>query len=469
VDPSYRLYVSSHPELCEGGLAEYLNTGGNHGPDTSRRLQVGGHSGSVSVAPPSTMTGAPSSRQQAGLPLPKSPSPPRTGESNSSSVVSSDMSASSSPPRTTSESTCVPSTAPSSIDEGDSALTRPSRGRSGTNGLSITPLVRSESPGQMSQRSGGSGGSGSDSNHASRANSLSVHPASRAAPGPHSRYANSSMSTVSDYRDNHAGALLASRPPSRDAPERDPMHHNPSAPGSPTADSAFSFETPQATPALQDGPAAVAGQSGGLDANLLFKQVEHMKPEDAAQKVKSIVESERTNSRSSTEYTASTLSNHPVESASVASNASAHPLSPSKRAALELHQGRGRANSVLSTKTSISKHTVDSISSAKTMQTGAADSIFRLLPRETRNCLTRMMTIDPKVRCSLADLLRGGDKGQEDEDEVDEWLAGISPCVGFGAKHKRESDPDWHAHNKIHSDEGLAPPHPPKESKKKHR
>jgi hypothetical protein len=76
-----------------------------------------------------------------------------------------------------------------------------------------------------------------------------------------------------------------------------------------------------------------------------------------------------------------------------------------------------------------------------------------------------MMTIDPKIRCSFADLLRGGEKGEEDADEVDEWLTSIQPCVGFGGRPKKENDPDWHNHIKIHSDEGLAPP----KKEKKHR
>ena len=63
-----------------------------------------------------------------------------------------------------------------------------------------------------------------------------------------------------------------------------------------------------------------------------------------------------------------------------------------------------------------------SIASNSTWTTGAADSIFRLLPRETRSCLTRMLTIEPSIRCTLADLLRGGDLDQLDEERKDEWL-----------------------------------------------
>ncbi|KDN37031.1 Pkinase-domain-containing protein [Tilletiaria anomala UBC 951] len=48
-----------------------------------------------------------------------------------------------------------------------------------------------------------------------------------------------------------------------------------------------------------------------------------------------------------------------------------------------------------------------SIDSEATFKSGAADSIFRLLPRETRSALSRMMAIDPALRCTLGDLLRG--------------------------------------------------------------
>ena len=49
----------------------------------------------------------------------------------------------------------------------------------------------------------------------------------------------------------------------------------------------------------------------------------------------------------------------------------------------------------------------DSVSSVTTYTSGAADSIFRLLPRETRSALSRMMAVEPSMRCTLGDLLRG--------------------------------------------------------------
>ncbi|SNX84091.1 related to HRK1 - Protein kinase with a role in ion homeostasis [Melanopsichium pennsylvanicum] len=50
---------------------------------------------------------------------------------------------------------------------------------------------------------------------------------------------------------------------------------------------------------------------------------------------------------------------------------------------------------------------VSSASSQTTFTSGAADSIFRLLPRETRSALSRMMAVEPSLRCTLGDLLRG--------------------------------------------------------------
>ncbi|EPQ29113.1 uncharacterized protein PFL1_03401 [Pseudozyma flocculosa PF-1] len=50
---------------------------------------------------------------------------------------------------------------------------------------------------------------------------------------------------------------------------------------------------------------------------------------------------------------------------------------------------------------------VSSASSQTTYTSGAADSIFRLLPRETRSALSRMMAVEPSMRCTLGELLRG--------------------------------------------------------------
>lgn len=99
--------------------------------------------------------------------------------------------------------------------------------------------------------------------------------------------------------------------------------------------------------------------------------------------------------------------------------------------------------------------------SAATFHGGGAESIFRLLPRETRPALRRMLYVEPSGRCTLTDLLKGrgktsgllcgcrrnhggptegngseGDGGYcvdhdcdpEDEDDGDEWLRSIVPC-----------------------------------------
>lgn len=84
-----------------------------------------------------------------------------------------------------------------------------------------------------------------------------------------------------------------------------------------------------------------------------------------------------------------------------------------------------------------------SVASNATWTTGAADSIFRLLPRETRSCLTRMLAIEPGIRCTFADLLRGGEGDDVDEQRKDEWLASLEACISKKGGH---SD---HSHNKI--------------------
>ncbi|GAA6022402.1 hypothetical protein JCM11491_001579 [Sporobolomyces phaffii] len=84
-----------------------------------------------------------------------------------------------------------------------------------------------------------------------------------------------------------------------------------------------------------------------------------------------------------------------------------------------------------------------SVASNATWTSGAADSIFRLLPRETRSCLTRMLTVEPGIRCTFADLLRGGEGDDVDERRKDEWLASLDACI---SKKGGQSD---HSHHKI--------------------
>ncbi|RPD66265.1 Pkinase-domain-containing protein [Lentinus tigrinus ALCF2SS1-7] len=91
-----------------------------------------------------------------------------------------------------------------------------------------------------------------------------------------------------------------------------------------------------------------------------------------------------------------------------------------------------------------------SISSVATFSTGGAESIFRLLPRESRSAIRRMLYVEPSARCTLTDLLKGKGKSNdllcgcnshdkdsppcqdhcapEEEDEGDEWLKSIIPC-----------------------------------------
>jgi serine/threonine protein kinase len=112
--------------------------------------------------------------------------------------------------------------------------------------------------------------------------------------------------------------------------------------------------------------------------------------------------------------------------------------------------------------------------SASTFSGGGAESIFRLLPRETRPALRRMLFVEPTARCTLTDLLKGKGKTSgllcgchghgangvdtppgghcedhdcdpEDEDDGDEWLKSIVPCS--------EDVPPNHIHIKVAVDE----------------
>ncbi|BGP31614.1 serine/threonine protein kinase [Rhodotorula toruloides] len=107
------------------------------------------------------------------------------------------------------------------------------------------------------------------------------------------------------------------------------------------------------------------------------------------------------------------------------------------------------------------RHRSDSVASNATWTTGAADSIFRLLPRETRSCLTRMLTIEPSIRCTLADLLRGGEGDDVDEERRDDWLPNIKPCI-YNKGAMTGSRDDYHDHIKIPADNGKMPKHPKK-------
>lgn len=112
--------------------------------------------------------------------------------------------------------------------------------------------------------------------------------------------------------------------------------------------------------------------------------------------------------------------------------------------------------------------------SAATFNAGGADSIFRLLPRECRPALTRMLSVEPTIRCTLSELLRGRGKdglhcecgadgcGGEfytpaiqrqieevgDDDHGDEWLQSIACCSHPGGAR------DHHQHIKVQPEEG---------------
>jgi serine/threonine protein kinase len=96
--------------------------------------------------------------------------------------------------------------------------------------------------------------------------------------------------------------------------------------------------------------------------------------------------------------------------------------------------------------------------SMTTFNGGGAESIFRLLPRESRSALRRMLFVEPTARCTLTDLLKGRGKTSgllcgchktagssgvdtppgghcedhdcdpDEEDDGDEWLKSISTC-----------------------------------------
>lgn len=101
----------------------------------------------------------------------------------------------------------------------------------------------------------------------------------------------------------------------------------------------------------------------------------------------------------------------------------------------------------------------DSRASVATFHSGGAESIFRLLPRETRPAIQRMMFVEPSARCTLTDLLKGKGRSNdllcgcnshdkdsprcvdhehdpEDEDEGDAWLKSIEVCSpGVACRH----------------------------------
>ena len=102
--------------------------------------------------------------------------------------------------------------------------------------------------------------------------------------------------------------------------------------------------------------------------------------------------------------------------------------------------------------------------SATTFNGGSAESIFRLLPRETRGAIRRMLHVEPTGRCTLTDLLKGKGKASGllcgcrslggvdvpavacsdcedhdcDPDDGDEWVKNIMCCSQDGVKPDHE-------------------------------
>ena len=111
----------------------------------------------------------------------------------------------------------------------------------------------------------------------------------------------------------------------------------------------------------------------------------------------------------------------------------------------------------------------DSRASVRTFHSGGAESIFRLLPRESRPAIRRMMFLEPTARCTLTDLLQGRGKSGDllcgcnshdkdsprcedhmndpiEEDDGDDWLSNIVPCSRDGVQ-------PGHTHVKIPVDD----------------
>jgi serine/threonine protein kinase len=132
-------------------------------------------------------------------------------------------------------------------------------------------------------------------------------------------------------------------------------------------------------------------------------------------------------------------------------------------------------------KAAIRRHRVNSAASIATHNgfIGSAESIFLLLPRETRPAIRRMLFVEPEARCTLTDLLKGRGKSSgilcgcsrhvggsqsrgidtppgvcqdhdlsaEEEDDGDAWLKGIKTCSTFGVGQS------GHSHIKVNVEE----------------
>lgn len=99
----------------------------------------------------------------------------------------------------------------------------------------------------------------------------------------------------------------------------------------------------------------------------------------------------------------------------------------------------------------------DSISSVATYTSGAADSIFRLLPRETRSALSRMMAVEPALRCTLGDLLRGRRFSDIDSPLTRTPVMSRRGSADLSASASQSSTPTTpgHVHHTQHPSESL--------------
>ena len=76
--------------------------------------------------------------------------------------------------------------------------------------------------------------------------------------------------------------------------------------------------------------------------------------------------------------------------------------------------------------------------------------MFHVGNRATRHAVARMLAIEAGLRCTLADLLRGGEGDDAEVSERDTWVSGIRASVDPAYEGKIKSgDSDAHNHIKI--------------------
>ncbi|KAJ7905403.1 other/HAL protein kinase [Mycena olivaceomarginata] len=101
--------------------------------------------------------------------------------------------------------------------------------------------------------------------------------------------------------------------------------------------------------------------------------------------------------------------------------------------------------------------------SVTTFHGAGAESIFRLLPRETRPALRRMLFLEPSARCTLTDLLKGRGKSSSllcgchmhaEDGTTGVDAPGSGPCADHDCDPEEEDDGDDQC-----SREGVVPKH----------